>query len=257
MAVSADEQPHLGPSHNRSAARCCSALGADSCMGLVVLAAAYAPRRPGMPGAVLSIPDPLQDRRPALWAAVAELSLDCGSLLADDQVLDAEQHGREHFLDHWWSAAACAAMPELSRGRDAWVGSRFCTEYITRQLDGAVEPNPRCAGPVSSRPRGIQPHRHRDLTAQALFARTGVPSGRAFCVLEDISPKQRTLRTHPERLRCRVTEPGRSHAAAPIKRGIGWKPPDGPRTPLVSTAFPRIQLCLRPRRRAVAAGPGL
>jgi hypothetical protein len=187
VVIGAEDQPHVRSfTQAQRRALLLGSLCADGGQDLFVLDAAHARRRSAMPGDVLLIPASyrIDDLTFALlWAM---LNLD-DSLLADDRGLDAEQAGLEHFLTQRRSAVARAAMPELSNVGAAWLGSCFCTDYITRQLDWATE------SPLFwSRERFGEEasnwlffrHKHRYLTILARFGSAGVPSGQAFCVPE-------------------------------------------------------------------------
>ncbi|WP_326782873.1 hypothetical protein [Streptomyces sp. NBC_00151] len=187
VMIGADDQPHMRTfTQAQRRALLLGSLGASGGQGLFVLDAAHARRRSAMPGDVLLIPATyrIDDLTFALlWAM---LNLD-DSLLADDWDLDAEQAGLEYFLTQRRSAVARAGMPELSNVGAAWLGSRFCTDYITRHLDWATEsPLFWCREQFGEEASNwlFFRHKHRCLTTLARFGSAGVPSGQVFCIPE-------------------------------------------------------------------------
>lgn len=117
-----------------------ASLGANGGDGVYVMDAAHA-RRHLATEPVEEVPVPAAYRVDDLTYGVAwaMINLDDG-LLADDHVLDSEQHGLEPYLAMSRSAIGRSAVPELSNVGAAWLGSRFCAMHVARGRRDTPEP---------------------------------------------------------------------------------------------------------------------
>ncbi|WP_424892285.1 transcriptional regulator, XRE family protein [Streptomyces sp. XH2] len=120
-----------------------------------------------------------------LWALV---QLDDG-LLADDQVLDAEQEALAIYLSLDRSAPSRMSVPGLSSVGASWLGSMFCARHLERHLSDAARPPVFFTREQTGEEAAtwlLYRHKVDYLRSQTHRFVGGTPLSRAFCIPEGV-----------------------------------------------------------------------